>query len=227
MQKTNWVLLSCLSLGILAGLSFDASASNILLNPGFEAGVGGDATDWEQIGGPAGSTSRSGSMPASGSFSALMAADHINNTPTADVYFIQQVQPFGSIDSSLNYDLSFAAKVDSLDFTAIDMFYQIQWLDQDTSNGGGVIGESLVSLIAAGINTSYQTFSLSDIDVPDGADSFLLRFQLSPGPVPGIANGLYIDDASLSAVVPEPAAFSLFVVGIFLPIARRRWNNFN
>ena len=171
---------------------------NLLLNPGFELGSGADAEDWEEFGGPAGSTSRSGAMPNTGGFSLYMEVDHFNNTPTAVAYFAQQVQPVGSIDNTLNYDLSFSAKVDTLDFEGIDMFYQLQWLDQDASNGGGVIGETLVPLIPAGIDTSYQTFGLTDVDVPDGADSFLLRFQLSPGPIPDIANGLYIDDASLT-----------------------------
>jgi hypothetical protein len=197
---SNMICRAGLALLILSGLSLNASAINLLLNPGFETGAGADADDWEEFGGPTGSTSRSNIMPNTGSFHAYMEVDHLLNTPAAVPYFIQQVQPVGSIDNTLNYDLSFSAKVDSIDFTGIDMFYQIQWLDQDASDGGGVKGETLTPLIPAGINTDYQQFSLNDIDVPDGADSFLLRFQLSPGPVPDIVNGLYIDDTSLSVV---------------------------
>ena len=97
-------------------------------------------------------------------------------------------------------------------------------LDQDGSDGGGVKGQTLTSLIGAGIGTSYQTFSLLDIDVPDGADSFLLRFQISSGPIEGIANGLWIDNVSLSVVggvVPEPASWGLLLMGS-LAFARRR-----
>ena len=181
-------------------LSVNFSEANVLLNSGFEAGEGTDAADWEEFGGPAGSTTRDDSMPNTGSFAAYMAADHINNSPAAVPYFIQQTLPVGSIDNSLNYDLSFSAKVDSTDFEGVDMFYQIQWLDQDASDGGGVKGETLTPLTTAGISTSYQQFSLNDIDVPDGADSVLLRFQVSPGPIPDIANGMYVDDATLTVV---------------------------
>jgi len=198
---TTVILLFCV---IVSGSD---AAANILLNPGFELGTGADAVDWEEFGGPSGTTTRSDAMPNTGAFSMFMQADHVNNPPAAVPYFVQQVQPVGSIDNTLNYDLSFSAKVDSLNFDGIDMFYQLQWLDQDASDGGGVKGETLVSLSGAGVNTSYQPFTLTDIDVPDGADSFLLRFQLSPGPIPDIANGLHIDDVSLSlnGVVQELA----------------------
>ncbi|QEG36416.1 carbohydrate binding domain-containing protein [Bythopirellula goksoeyrii] len=176
------------------------ASANILLNPGFEIGTGDDADDWLEVAGPSGSTTRSNAMPNSGSFSAYMMADHINNPAAPTPYAIEQIQPVGSIDNGLNYNLSFSAKVDSLNFDGFDMFYQILWLDQDVSDGGGVKGETLTQLIPAGINTSYQSFGLIDMDVPSGADSFLLRIQLSPGAVGGIANGLYVDDVNLSPV---------------------------
>ncbi len=205
---------------LLAALVIPAHA-NIVLNPGFEDGTGGDADNWEEFAGPAGSTTRSNLMPNSGNFSAYMQADHLNNTPSAAPYFIQQVQPVGSINNALNYDLSFFAKTDSTDFTGFDMFAQIQWLDQDGSDGGGVKGETLTQLIPLGINTSYQQFSLNNLDAADGSDSFLVRFQLSPGPIQGIVNGLYVDDVDLSPV-PEPTGFSLLALGGLLSLARRR-----
>lgn len=189
---------------VLAVIAGDASA-NILLNPGFEAGTGDDATDWLQVAGPSGSTTRNDAMPNAGSFSAYMMADHINNPAAPTPYSIEQIQPVGSIDDALNYNLSFSAKVDSTNFDGFDMFYQILWLDQDASDGGGVKGETLTPLIPAGINTSYQTFGLSDMDVPDGTDSFQLRIQLSPGAVAGIANGLYVDDVDLSPITEQGA----------------------
>jgi len=182
-----------------------STSANIILNPGFEAGTAGDADDWLQAAGPNGSTMRSGAMPNSGSFSAYMMADHINNPAAPTPYSVEQIQPAGSIDNSLNYDLSFSAKVDSLNFEGFDMFYQILWLDLDASDGGGVKGETLTPLIPQGINTSYQTFGLSDMDVPNGADSFQLRIQLSPGAVDGIANGLYVDDVDLSPITEQGA----------------------
>jgi hypothetical protein len=216
--RTTLVALSVATLLAFAG---EASA-NLILNPGFEDGIGADAADWAELGGAAGSTVRDGAMPSSGSFAAHMSFDHNANPPAAGAYFIEQNQGANVIDNSVNLDLTFDAKVDSTDFTGMDTFYQVLWLDQDGSHGGGVKGEKLTSLIGAGINTGYQTFGLHDINVPDGADSFLLRFQISSGPVNGIANGLWVDNVSLSSVVPEPASWCLLVMGGLVAVARRR-----
>ena len=220
-MKSNRGLLALVT--ALAMVAFSANASaNILLNPGFELGSGTDAQDWNELSGPSGSTTRSSLSPHSGSFHAYMQIDHINNPAAGAAYFIEQIQPVGSIDNTLNYDLSFYAKTDSTNFAGMDMFYQILWLDQDASHGGGVKGETLTQLIPAGINTNYQQFGLSDMNVPDGTDSFLLRFQLSAGAVPDIANGLYIDSAFLAPTIPEPTTLSLFALGGLLALVRRR-----
>jgi hypothetical protein len=215
--------LAVLSAVAAVALSNNASA-NIILNPGFENGSGADAADWAELGGAAGSTARSGAMPSSGSFAAHMSFDHNANTPSAGAYFIEQNQGANVIDNTDNFDLTFQAKVDSTVFTGMDTFYQVLWLDQDGSHGGGVKGETLTSLIGAGINTNYQTFSLLNINVPDGADSFLLRFQISSGPVAGIANGLWVDNVSLAEVVPEPTTFGLLAIAGLLSLARRKRN---
>lgn len=198
------------------------ASANILLNPGFENGSGADATDWLELGGPAGSTARSSAMPDTGSFAAHMSFDHINNPPAGAAYFIEQNLGANVIDNTDNFDLTFRAKVDSADFTGMNAFYQLLWLDQDGSDGGGVKGDILTSLVSAGITTSYQTFSLLDIDVPAGADSFLLRFQIAAGAVPGVANGLWVDNASLALVIPEPASVGLLVIAGVTTSARRR-----
>ncbi|QDT70075.1 hypothetical protein MalM25_30200 [Planctomycetes bacterium MalM25] len=195
LSRTPCFAYAALFASLIGGVG--SASTNVILNPGFEAGTDADASDWLQASGPSGSSSRSDSMPNSGSYSAYMQADHFLNPAAPTPYTIEQLQPVGSIDNSLNYNLSFSAKVDSTDFNGFDMFYQVLWLDQDASDGGGVKGEFLNSLIAEGIGTDYQTFGVSDIDVPDGVDSFQIRFQLSPGAVGEIANGLYIDDVFL------------------------------
>jgi len=212
------VLVGLVAVGAF-GLS--ASAQNILLNAGFESGSGTDADNWAELSGPSGSTTRDGSMPDTGNFAALMQFDHINNPAAGAAYFIEQVQGVGSIDNAVNYDLSFRAKVASTNFTGMDTFVQILWLDQDASDGGGVKGSMLTSLIGLGINDSYQTFTFNDMDVADGADSFLIRFQISSGAVSNIANGLYVDNASLSQV-PSPASAALLGLGGLVASRRRR-----
>ncbi len=195
-----------LTLAVLLSASLLAApaSANILLNPDFEIGSGTDADDWLQVVGVAGTTQRVGTMPQSGASHIYMQFDHFVNPAAPTPYAVEQNPGVGTIDDTLNYDLSFYGKVDSTDFTGVDIFYQILWLDQDASHGGGVKGETLTQLIPAGINTSYQQFGINNMDAPDGTDSYLLRFQLSPGAVADIANGLYIDNVSLAIVGGNP-----------------------
>lgn len=210
-----------LSITALAGFVSDAAA-NIILNPGFENGSGGDAADWAEIlGGPSGFARRSSGSPASGNFAAHLAFDHIVNPAAGGAYFIEQNQGANSVNNTLKYDLRFVAKADSTDFNGTNMFYQLQWLDQDTSHGGGVKGETLTSLTSLGLNTSYQPFSLLNMNVPSGADSFLLRFQVAAGAVAGVANGMWVDNVSMTAV-PEPASWCLLSAVGLLSLAHRR-----
>lgn len=205
------------TIAIIAAASTIASAD--ILNAGFEAGSGTDAADWAEIlGGPSGTVGRSMANPNSGDYSAYMSFDHINNPAAGGAYFIEQNQPVGSITENTDYTLSFFASVDSTDFVGMDTFVQILWLDQDGSNGGGVRGETLTSLIGLGINTGYQQFSF-DLTSAAGADSFLLRFQLSAGAVDGIANGLYVDDVALT---PAPGALALLGLSGLATTRRRR-----
>ena len=176
------------------------ASANVLINPGFEAGAGDVAAWWTNVEGPFGSTGRSDFMPASDDFSAYLQADHIGNPGAPTPYSIEQLQPAGTIDNTLNYNLSFSAKADSDDFTGFDMIYQILWLD----GNGAVQGETATSLISEGLDTTYQTFGISDMDVPNGANSFHLRFQLLPGAVPEVANGLFIDDVVLEPIGGGP-----------------------
>lgn len=186
----------------MASLLAEFATANVIINPSFEAGAGEVAAWWTNVAGPFGSTGRSGSMPNTDNFSGYLQADHIGNPGAPTPYSLEQLQPAGTIDNTLNYNFSFSAKVDSNDFTGFDMGYQILWLD----GVGAVQGETFNSLISAGINTSYQTFGLNDLDVPDGANSFHLRFQLLPGAVADVANGLYIDDVVLEPIGGQPVA---------------------
>ena len=73
----------------------------------------------------------------------------------------------------------------------------------------------LTSLIGLGLdNAGYQEFRFDEEIAPPGADSFQVRFQVSAGAVPDIANGLYVDDVSFvptgtSANVRRPSLSAL------------------
>ena len=210
---------SCLAVLCVA---YGASAQNIFQNSGFELGTGIDADGWNQVGGVGHTVERDGSMPASGSFAAKLSVDFVNNAPTAAATFIQQIAPAGSLNNALNYNLTFDAKVDSLNFTGINIFYKLVFLDLDGSDGGGVKGEFLNGIIPD-LGTNYSTISFLNIDAPDGSDSAEIIIQLAQGPVALIQNTLYVDNVSLAAV-PEPSTYAIIfgVAAIGLVMWRRR-----
>lgn len=210
------------ALTAIAALTAGTASANFIQNSGFEDGSGTDAAVWEEIvGGPNGTVGRSNLMPDVGTYSGLITFDN-SSAAAGGAYFIQQTSAANTIDSTENHNLSFRAKVSSTNFFDHNVFYQIQWLDQDGSDGGGVRGESLIGLVGEGINTSYQTFGLSDIDVPDSADSFLLRFQIAAGASDGgVSNALYVDQVSLTEV-PEPSSLALLGLGGLAMMRRRR-----
>lgn len=199
------------------------TAGNTVDNPGFEFGTGPDADNWEEIAGANGTVTRDGSMPANGDQAIRIAFDN-TTAPAGSAHFVQQVSDVGEVDSDEDYTLAFRAKVDSTEFTGQDIFAQIQWLDADGSDGGGVKGEFLQQLIPEGLNTDYQDFIYAGLDAPDGADSYLVRFQLSAGAVGGIANAFYVDDVyvGLNNVIPEPTSAALFGLASLGLISRRR-----
>lgn len=214
-------LLTCLT--FLCG----NAPADVITNGGFELGTGTDADNWTEIATAAnGSVIRDVSESFEGSASAYMSFDNAGSATGAN-YLIQQVGAVGTINDSLNYDLVFSARADSTDFTGIQFFVQLQFLDQDGSDGGGVKGDTLLSMITDGatlgntITTSYQTFSLLDIDAPDGADSYQISFQLPAGAIADISNGLHVDAVSLTAV-PEPSTTLVAGFALLGCVIRRR-----
>lgn len=212
----------------LAMTSF--ASADVITNGGFEAGTGTNADAWEEIiAGPNGNVIRDESDSNSGNASAYMSFDNAGDASPGN-YLIQQVGAVGTIDPNETYELVFSAKADSTDFTGINFFVQLQFLDQDGSDGGGVIQNNLLSLISDGatlgnsISTSYQTFTLANIDAPTGADSYQLSFQVPAGAVADISNGLHVDDVSLSIVtaVPEPGTASVLGLLLLGGVLRRR-----
>lgn len=184
----------------------ESPPANFLANGGFEDGTDADADNWNEVGaGPTSSVGRSTNEPFAGAAHAYLEVD--NTTTQAGVaVFVDQTLGARLIDPGLLYDLSFQAKADSTDFTGMDMFVQVQWLDQDASHGGGVVAETLESLISygPGLGTSYQTFSLTGLNPTAAADSVTIRFQLAAGADPGLDNGLLVDEVVLTSAGTAP-----------------------
>ena len=218
MKQIHQALVACGVAALLAG----SASGNIVLNPGFELGSGVDAADWAELTGPHRQRRTQHRLATQRRLPHVPVVRSYQQSPGRSAYFIEQNLGANTIDNADNYDLSFYAKTDTTDYTGLDLFFQVLWLDQDGSDGGGVKGESLTHLIPLGINTTYQQFGLSDMDAPDGADSYLLRIQLSAGAVPDIAQGLYVDDVVFEKVIPEPATLGLLAMGALAMTTRRR-----
>lgn len=208
-------------MALSVGLTANTMAVSLLANGDFEAGTGTDLDNWEELGSnpPNALVGYSTSDPASGTGHAFMSIDNTVN-PAGTAIFIQQVTPVGSVNEGQTYTLTFDAKMTSLDFTGINVFAQVQFLDSDGSDGGGVRGEVLQSLIPT-INTSYQSFTIENLQPLAGADAVLVRFQLSAGAVDGIVNSFQVDNASFQAI-PEPSSAGLLLLGALGGLIRRR-----
>lgn len=209
------------ALAVVAVFAVPSQAA-ILMNSSFEAGTGTDADIWnEVVAGPHGTVERVNTSAQDGTWAARMAYTNPATGAAGGAYFIEQNLGANTIDNTLLHDLSFWARSENTNFVGVNMFVQLQWLDQDNSNGGGFKGQLEQSLTGS-LTTTYQEFSFTNLVVPADADSFLLRFQASAGAVDGISNALYVDNASLSAV-PEPGSAALLSgLGLIGVLVRRR-----
>ncbi len=212
-MKPSTLIASATTAALFIG---SASAANVILNGGFELGTGSDADHWNEIN--SGSNvfnGRATTDPATGIASARQSYD-FSTTAGGPALILQQVGTPSSITPGMIYDLSFDAKVDNLDFTGVN-FQLGLFLGDDAVLPGNIGG--FMSLNPS-LTTDYQKITFNGL-VAGAGTLYNLQFLTAPGTVPGIVNGLSIDNVVLVAV-PEPTALGLLGVGLLAGVTRRR-----
>jgi hypothetical protein len=187
--------------------------ANIVSNWGFESGTGTVATSWIQNALDGSTVQRVSETPYAGTF--CMKGVINNTTGAPGKAEILQQTAVGSITSGVAYDFSFYAK--GTVGPGCVAWYQIQWLDGDGSNGGGVKGITPLSGFWTTLNSTYQKFSQLGQTAPAGADCAYLSIRIEGGAFVGSNGTMYVDNVSIT---PEPMTLALLGLGGLL--LRRR-----
>ncbi|HEY5296514.1 MAG TPA: PEP-CTERM sorting domain-containing protein [Verrucomicrobiae bacterium] len=188
------------------------SAQNLILNPGFETGMGGTADNWnlaQAAGGPVYGM-RTNDNPNAGSFN---FEAHLASTGAGPVVrFEQDAVP---VTGGLSYNFSFYA--DALAGSAGDVTqWDIQWFN------GGLVGETGFQNYTPG-NNSYA-FINNVVNAPAGATSADVIFYNAGAADQSLSATIDFDNVSLSAV-PEPGTIALMGLGLFGVIMGARKRN--
>lgn len=204
----------------LVAVASQASAS-IVVNGGFELGTGTDADSWAQFQGatpPAlAVVERDNTMPASGDWAMILSVTGSTLSVGTNAE-IQQLTPLNSIIPGETYDMSFLAKAGSIG-PGVVVFAEVQWLDSDGSDGGGVKGSTGLMEISGLLTSTYQSFGFSNIVAAPGSDAALVDIRMNGGAFDGSDGLIYVDDVTLT---PEPTTLALLCIGGLAMIRRRR-----
>jgi hypothetical protein len=193
--------------------ALDASAQNLLDNPGFEDPVTSNGApfddNWEAFNGGAGaSAANSSAMPRTGAMHLDLT---INNTNNSFAGVFQDVPvaagqsvTFGGWNKTISSPLDLGAE------------FRIEWRD-----AVGEVGRTANNLPTLG--SAYTPFSLTATAPANAITARVVYAIQTFGPEPTNTGTVYIDDMSVTAV-PEPASAGLIGVAALglLKIVRRK-----
>jgi PEP-CTERM motif len=202
-------------------LSAAPVSASLISNGGFELGTGDNADSWNQFEGatpPAlAAVDRDNSMPAAGDWA--MALSVTGSTMSVGTNAeIQQLTALNSVTPGSSYDMSFLAKAGNIG-PGVVVFMEVQWLDSDGSDGGGVKGSSGLVEFSGSLSGTYQSFGFTGIVAAPGSDAALVDIRVNGGAFDGSDGLIYVDDVSMT---PEPGSLILLSLGGIALIRRRR-----
>jgi hypothetical protein len=201
MKKVIVLLSLCLAVAANANISLNSMVSNF----GFETGAGTDADNWtENAIGNVATVQRVAEQALDGMYAEKFFINYVAETGTKAE--ILQQTAVGSVVAGQVYDFSFFAK--GYAGPGVVGFVQVQWLDGDGSNGGGVKGVGPMTQFGTSLTATYQQFSQTGLVAPTDADCAYISIRLEGGAFSGSTGYMYVD-----TVVPEPATMSLLALG--------------
>jgi hypothetical protein len=207
MKATSKLVAGLMCAAALVLAAGQASAANLVLNPGFETGT---TANWLVLNAGTVTVVTDNGPAAPGTFSAFM-----QNTFAANNLALQQSTALGSASpGTVNY--SFDLKVDSsLNGGVVFIHF---W---DINSTGGVIDQG-PGLKGPYFNTGWQTYTGS-WTAPANVDHFEVEIDCTTGATAGSAESIHVDNVSISqAVVPEPTTLSLVGLGLLGALMVRR-----
>ncbi|QDS99900.1 carbohydrate binding domain-containing protein [Adhaeretor mobilis] len=213
MSISRGILRASFAMLILAGLSLDASAVELAINGGFEAG---DTSDWVSF--PSGSSTFTAESvsPNTGSFNGKL-----ENTATGSAAVIKQANVgVGTVtpgqDITINFWARGSAEAGGVHFA--ELFSEL--------DGGGTSKSEILSgaPLFPPSDTTWTEYTFNTTLGPDVSGGVTLQFNAATGANLGSFSILEIDDVSISvAGIPEPTSLALLsLAGLGLAGRRRR-----
>ncbi|HPF37726.1 MAG TPA: PEP-CTERM sorting domain-containing protein [Phycisphaerae bacterium] len=221
MWTRTQVVVAIAALAITSFVGGSRASADLIANGGFELGIGADADNWSQFEGATPpalvSVDRVNTMPASGDWAMELSVTGSTMSVGTNAE-IQQLTALNSITPGESYDLSFLAKAANIG-PGVVVFMEVQWLDSDGSDGGGVKGSSGLVQFGGSLTNVYQSFGFTGIVAAAGADAALVDIRMNGGAFDGSDGLMYVDDVMLT---PEPGSLALLLIGGVALLRRRR-----
>ncbi len=217
-QTLNWIT-RCLVVPLCLLVLAEPASANLLTNGGFESGTDGDADGWTQIATHEGSSTASAirgeRSPYAGDYHAwLRLSPAPDGAATAE---FQQLTPTNSIVPGQPYDFEVQFSCPGMGTGVVGQI-EVQWLDSDGSDGGGLKGSTGALNLDIGF---YHPVGFDNAIAAPGSDSALVIMRVMSPPVDSTSADLRFDNASL-VLVPEPTGLAWVGLGILLLSRRQR-----